>query len=147
MSDHASTRVLAEVVLSVPMPIREFTAWSISSVSSARSSSKGLTMRESQARGPTGRPLMWGESPVDSDSAEQATFHLPVGTVTFMLTDVDGSTRVQESAPEAMAAAVIRHDALLEEVTSRHGGVRSFREAFIRWVGDGSMLLFGVAGT
>jgi hypothetical protein len=24
---------------------------------------------------------------------------------------------------------------------------RSFREAFIRWVGDGSMLLFGVAGT
>jgi class 3 adenylate cyclase len=81
-------------------------------------------MRESQARGWMGRPLMWGELPVDSDSAEQATFHLPVGTATFMLTDVEGSTRVQEATPEAMAAAVVRHDELLDEATSRHGGVR-----------------------
>ncbi|MGH3897020.1 MAG: hypothetical protein ACRDTA_01965 [Pseudonocardiaceae bacterium] len=42
---------------------------------------------------------------MDSDSAKQATFYLPVGTVTFMLTDVEGSTRLQESTPEAMAAA------------------------------------------
>lgn len=62
-------------------------------------------MRESHAHGRTGRPLMWGEppvdsdSPVDADSAEQATFHLPVGTATFMLTDVEGSTRRARARP------------------------------------------------
>jgi hypothetical protein len=45
-------------------------------------------MRQSQALGRAGRPLMWGEPPVDAGSVDQATFHLPVGMVTFMLTDV-----------------------------------------------------------
>ena len=68
--------------------------------------------------------MMWGDPPVGADGIEQATFVLPVGTVTFLLTDVEGSTRLWESAPEAMGAAIARHYELLDEVISRHGGVR-----------------------
>jgi predicted ATPase/class 3 adenylate cyclase/DNA-binding CsgD family transcriptional regulator len=67
---------------------------------------------------------MWGESPVDVDGIEQVTFHVPVRTATVMLTDVEGSTSVRESAPKVMGAAVARHDELLDEVISRHGGMR-----------------------
>ena len=39
---------------------------------------------------------------------------LPSGTVTFLFTDVEGSTALWEEAPEAMRAALARHDALFE---------------------------------
>ena len=39
---------------------------------------------------------------------------LPSGTVTFLLTDVEGSTALWEEAPEAMRAALARHDVLFE---------------------------------
>ncbi|MGH3775154.1 MAG: LuxR C-terminal-related transcriptional regulator [Pseudonocardiaceae bacterium] len=65
---------------------------------------------------------------MDADGVEQATFHLPVGTVTFMLTDVEGSTRRWESAPEAMSAAVARHYELLDEAIALHGGVRPLEQ-------------------
>ncbi len=65
---------------------------------------------------------------MDADGIEQATFHLPTGTATFVLTDVEGSTRLQELAPEAMGAAVARHYELLDEAISRHGGVRQREE-------------------
>jgi predicted ATPase/class 3 adenylate cyclase len=48
---------------------------------------------------------------------------LPSGTVTFLLTDVEGSTALWEEAPEAMRAALARHDALFDEAVRRHGGV------------------------
>ena len=41
---------------------------------------------------------------------------LPAGTVTFLLTDIEGSTRLWESVPEAMEAALEQHDRLLAEV-------------------------------
>jgi class 3 adenylate cyclase len=47
---------------------------------------------------------------------------LPTGTVTFLLTDVEGSSRLWEAHPEAMRAALARHDALVEALTERHGG-------------------------
>jgi hypothetical protein len=37
---------------------------------------------------------------------------LPSGTVTVLLTDVEGSTALWEEAPEAMRAALALHDAL-----------------------------------
>ena len=67
---------------------------------------------------------MWGEPPVDAPSIGQATFHLPAGTVTFMLTDVEGSTRLWESDPEAMTEAIARHYELLDAAVALHGGVR-----------------------
>ena len=52
------------------------------------------------------------------------TFELPAGTVTFLLSDIEGSTRLWESDPEAMARAVATHYALLSDAVGRHGGVR-----------------------
>ena len=39
----------------------------------------------------------------------------PSGTVTFLLTDLEGSTRMWEQDPEAMKAAMVRHDEILEK--------------------------------
>ncbi len=57
-------------------------------------------------------------------SIEETAVHLPVGTVTFMLTDVEGSTLLWESAAEAMGAAIRRHYQLLDAAIALHGGVR-----------------------
>jgi predicted ATPase/class 3 adenylate cyclase len=48
---------------------------------------------------------------------------LPTGTVTFLLTDVEGSTRLWEQHPAEMRAATARHDALVEETVGGNGGV------------------------
>jgi predicted ATPase/class 3 adenylate cyclase len=48
---------------------------------------------------------------------------LPTGTVTFLFTDVEGSTRLWEQHPQAMRLALARHDALIEETVAGHGGV------------------------
>lgn len=58
------------------------------------------------------------------EANESTTFALPVGTVTFLLTDIEGSTRLWETQAEAMAEAVPSHYALLSDVVGRHGGVR-----------------------
>ena len=44
---------------------------------------------------------------------------LPVGTVTFLLTDVVSSTRLWDSYPEPMREAMTRHDALIEDAVGR----------------------------
>ena len=49
---------------------------------------------------------------------------MPTGTVTFLLSDVEGSTRRWQEAPDAMAVAVPRHYELLDEAIAAHGGVR-----------------------
>lgn len=48
---------------------------------------------------------------------------LPGGTVTFLLTDIQGSTRLWESVPDAMAAALEQHNRLLTVVIEGHDGV------------------------
>jgi len=58
-----------------------------------------------------------GVSPGEDGGAD-----LPAGTVTFMLTDIEGSTRLWETVPEAMEAALERHNRLLSEVIEGHGG-------------------------
>ena len=44
-------------------------------------------------------------------------------TVTFLLTDVEGSTALWEADPAAMRQALARHDALLADGIAEHGGV------------------------
>src|SRR5215211_354409 len=46
----------------------------------------------------------------------------PSGTVTFLFTDSEGSTRRWDAQPEAMKDALARHDAILRESIERHGG-------------------------
>ena len=48
---------------------------------------------------------------------------LPSGTVTFLLTDIEGSTRLWEQHPNAMPAALADHDARLGAAITAHGGV------------------------
>ncbi len=49
---------------------------------------------------------------------------LPTGTVTLLLADVEGSTRLWETEPEAMTAAVARLDRIVTETVAAHHGVR-----------------------
>lgn len=44
------------------------------------------------------------------------------GTLTFLFTDVEGSTRLWERHPEPMRRALTRHDALIEGLVARHSG-------------------------
>ena len=50
---------------------------------------------------------------------------LPSGTVTFLFTDIEGSTKLWEQYPEVMKAALARHDTLLKQVFEAHQGYRS----------------------
>jgi len=64
---------------------------------------------------------------------------LPTGTVTFLFTDIEGSTRRWEQYTEAMPPALARHDAILREAITVHGGV------VFRTVGDAFCAAFASA--
>lgn len=57
-----------------------------------------------------------------SDDGTVGQQRLPSGTVTFLLTDIEGSTRNWETSPGAMRTALLRHDNLLNEGISQHSG-------------------------
>jgi predicted ATPase/class 3 adenylate cyclase len=46
----------------------------------------------------------------------------PTGVVTFLLTDIAGSTRLWEADQHAMALALARHDELIADAVARYGG-------------------------
>src|SRR5262249_36147748 len=48
--------------------------------------------------------------------------NLPTGVVTFLFTDIEGSTKLIEEHPDAMREALGRHHALLQRVFTTHGG-------------------------
>jgi predicted ATPase/class 3 adenylate cyclase/Tfp pilus assembly protein PilF len=61
---------------------------------------------------------------------------LPTGTVTFLFTDIEGSTRLWEQHPEGMKQALARHDALIQEIiTGRDGHI-------FKTIGDGVYAVF-----
>ncbi len=51
------------------------------------------------------------------------TPNLPDGVVTFLFTDVEGSTRLWEEAPETMMEALQQHDDAIDQAVSEHAGV------------------------
>ena len=57
-----------------------------------------------------------------STHADASKPPLPTGTVTFLFTDIEGSTRLWESQQAAMQAALPRHDALVRQCITSHGG-------------------------
>src|SRR5207247_619569 len=78
-----------------------------------------------------GRPTTNDELPTAVRGGEEARSSLVVGrsslvahegTVTFLFTDIEGSTRLWEEHPEAMRAALARHDALAAADIAEHGG-------------------------
>ena len=59
------------------------------------------------------------------------------GMLTFLFTDIEGSTRRWAEHPEAMSAALVRHDELLRSAIESHGG-----DVF-KHTGDGIAAVFG----
>jgi predicted ATPase/class 3 adenylate cyclase len=51
-----------------------------------------------------------------------AAVSTPSGTVTFLFTDIEGSTRLWETAPEDMGPALVRHDAVVHAAVDAHDG-------------------------
>jgi class 3 adenylate cyclase len=60
-------------------------------------------------------PLNWSDLGVSE---------LPTGTVTLLLADVEGSTRLWQTQPDEMSAAVARLDRALSDLVAVHNGVR-----------------------
>jgi predicted ATPase/class 3 adenylate cyclase len=62
--------------------------------------------------------------------------NLPSGTVTFLFTDIEGSTQLWEKYAESMQAVLAKHDSILKEaVESNHGHI-------IKTTGDGAHAVF-----
>ncbi len=80
------------------------------------------------------------ETPLVDWSALGVNELLPTGTVTLLLADVEGSTRLWETQPAEMTAAVARLDRVVSKIIVAHDGVRpveqgegdSFVAAFAR---------------
>ena len=68
-----------------------------------------------------GATVSVGASPAGPGEPGEA--ELPAGTVTFLLTGIEGSTRLWETVPDAMEVALERHDRLVTGVIEGHGGV------------------------
>ena len=64
---------------------------------------------------------------------------LPTGTVTFLFTDIEGSTRLWEQHPEEMKSALARHDEILRAAVESNGG------HLVKATGDGVHAVFAAA--
>jgi predicted ATPase/class 3 adenylate cyclase len=64
---------------------------------------------------------------------------LPTGTVTFLFTDIEGSTRLWQEQPDAMRAALARHDEILRAAIAAHDG------HCVKTTGDGAHAAFATA--
>src|SRR5206468_6962066 len=66
--------------------------------------------------------LAGGSNMSISDTLASPGQTLPTGTVTFLFTDIEGSTKRWEQYPQQMQAAVERHDAILRYSIEGYGG-------------------------
>ncbi len=64
---------------------------------------------------------------------------IPTGTVTFLFTDIEGSTRLWEQHPEAMKPVLARHDAILRQAVAANEGY------VVKTTGDGCHAAFQTA--
>ena len=69
-----------------------------------------------------------------------AAHDLPTGTLTFLFTDIERSTRLWDEHPEAMQDALVRHDAILRDAIESHRG------QVVKSMGDGIHAVFKDAG-
>ena len=64
----------------------------------------------------------------------------PTGTVTFLFTDIEGSTQLWQKHPDEMKDRMVRHDEILREA------LESKRSYIFKTVGDGFCAAFSAAG-
>ncbi len=72
-------------------------------------------------------------------SGGEGVAELPTGTVTFLFTDLEHSTRLWEEHPEAMKPALARHDEILRDAVASHAG------HVVKMRGDGVHAAFSTA--
>src|SRR5271155_635514 len=77
----------------------------------------------------------------ETDWSDVSVSELPTGTVTLLLADVEGSTRLWETQPSEMAVAVARLDQVLSDVVVAHAGVRPVEQG----EGDSFVIAFARA--
>ena len=107
---------------------------------------RGLRMLASMSERAETTPLNWSDLGVSE---------LPTGTVTLLLADVEGSTRLWQTQPEEMTPRLARLDRALADLVAAHGGVRpveqgegdSFVVAFARASDAVACALRAAAGT
>lgn len=75
------------------------------------------------------------------DWSDVGMSELPTGTVTLLLADVEGSTRLWETQPDGMAAAITRLDQTVSEAIAAHDGVRPIEQG----EGDSFVIAFARA--
>jgi len=78
-------------------------------------------------------------TPASHSPAERPVPERPTGTVTFLFTDIEGSTRLWESQPRAMSRAHARHEAILRQAMAAHGGY------IYKMIGDAFQVAFSTA--
>jgi class 3 adenylate cyclase len=76
-----------------------------------------------------------------TDWSELGVSELPTGTVTLLLADVEGSTRLWQTQSDEMAAAVAQLDRTLSDVISGYDGVRPVEQG----EGDSFVIAFARA--
>jgi predicted ATPase/class 3 adenylate cyclase len=69
-------------------------------------------------------------------TASRSRRRLPTGTVTFLFTDVEGSTRLLEAAADRWPALLADHDRLVRDAITAHGGT------VVKTEGDGFFAAF-----
>jgi predicted ATPase/class 3 adenylate cyclase len=78
-------------------------------------------------------------SPKGSEKDGEVMVGPPTGTVTFLFTDVEGSTGLWERYPEAMSEALASHEEILRAVTGANNG------SVVKTTGDGVHAVFSAA--
>lgn len=49
--------------------------------------------------------------------------YLPTGVITYLFTDLEGSTQLWQQYPDQMSGVLTRHDSLITSVVEEHGGM------------------------
>ena len=77
------------------------------------------------------------ESPLPGEASSYSPdVDLGATTLTYLFSDLEGSTRLWERHPDAMHDALARHDAILRDAVQAAGGT------VVKTTGDGLMAVF-----
>ncbi|MEA2294657.1 MAG: hypothetical protein QOE86_2296, partial [Solirubrobacteraceae bacterium] len=105
------------------------TATAVALLGAAHADGLEAAVRAGLATDPARRPSTPGELVERLRSGWASA--LPTGVMTFCMSDIEGSTRLWERRPGAMAGALVRHDELIAGVVEAHDG------HFLKSMGEG----------
>jgi DNA-binding SARP family transcriptional activator/class 3 adenylate cyclase len=98
----------------------------------------GQAVRARSEERPSGEAPL--SPPIVASPGLSSPASLPTGTVTFLMTDIEGSTARWQQAGDAFPAALGAHHDLLRQAFAAHGG------AELKELGDGFLVAFPSAG-